>query len=452
MRTLRSGCCADWARVCASWSRSKSCWLNAWTARTRYASEKTIARGSTDRRSACIGRDRLWHGAHRGLRDPVRGREGAARPAGLGRDRAFARAMGPCEDAGRAQPGRVRRADRPLRRCRTVSQHRRHGALPVRYRRVPILLPAATAPGRSAAPPCLSAARRDRQSVGGRALEDPARTPADARRASRGLPAARPDQAHAAPAALRDRRLQLPAPGHLRRRRVSPAGHVLPEPAGRRLHGRRLPAGRAAAAGPVAGRGDRHRAGRDRHLRDAPPTGRGGAGRLSRRHAPWREPHHLGVALHAGRHLPRRPLAHTITTLPSSAVSTSSASRRWSMSSFMWVTMSRGQSSLARWRSRVARSRWNRTVLSKKYASAMKRSAPRAASIRLSVHSVSPEYATILSSPATRSAKGGAPLAWTTPNGVTEIEPSGNVTRSASWVKRRRTASRSAMSPGRTLP
>src|SRR4030095_7310877 len=60
----------------------------------RYASEETIARGSTDRRSACIGRDRLWHGAHRRLHDPLRGREGAARPAPLGGERKARRALG----------------------------------------------------------------------------------------------------------------------------------------------------------------------------------------------------------------------------------------------------------------------------------------------------------------------------------------------------------------------
>src|SRR5438105_4396494 len=66
----------------------------------------------------------------------------------------------------------------------------------------------------------------------------------------------------------------------------------------------------------------------------------------------------------------------------------------------------------------------------------MNRSAPRAASTRLSVHSVSPEYATILSSATTRSANGVAPLAWTTANPVTRAGPTSIVTRSASSTKR----------------
>src|SRR5437899_7849735 len=132
MRDSRCGCRADWASACAEWSTSRNCWLKARTARTRYASAETIARRSTTHRNACIGRPRLWHG-------PPRRHEDAARAPRLAGDRALALAVGLCQDAPRAQPVRMRRADRPIRGRTTVPEYDRHGALQVRRRRVPVL-------------------------------------------------------------------------------------------------------------------------------------------------------------------------------------------------------------------------------------------------------------------------------------------------------------------------
>src|SRR5262249_36057672 len=116
-------------------------------------------------------------------------------------------------------------------------------------------------------------------------------------------------EAHAVAAALRGGRLQLPAPGPLRRRGLPAAAHVFPEPARGGLRGRRLPAGRAAAARTVEGRGDRHRAGRDRDLPPPPSPAPGPAGLVPRVDAPRREPATARRALHARHHLPRREVA-----------------------------------------------------------------------------------------------------------------------------------------------
>src|SRR5438132_2284416 len=53
----------------------------------------------------------------------------------------------------------------------------------------------------------------------------------------------------------------------------------------------------------------------------------------------------------------------------------------------------------------------------------MKSSASRATSTSVSVHSVSPEYAMVFPSISRRRANGGAPLAWTTSNGMAEMPP-----------------------------
>src|SRR5439155_322294 len=180
-----------------------------------------------------------------------------------------------------------------------------HGAVQVRRGRLQVLRRAAPAARRGAPRPRLSAARGDREPLGGRAGDGdalPARPPL----APGPLPPPGPDQADPAPAPLRGGGLQLPPRGPLRRRRLPPAAHRLPLPPGRRLHRRRVPAGRAAAARPVARRSRGDRAGRDRRLHDAPPTRARRARLLPRRDASRGEPRALRLALHARRHLPRR--------------------------------------------------------------------------------------------------------------------------------------------------
>ena len=97
------------------------------------------------------------------------------------------------------------------------------------------------------------------------------------------LPRRRPDAADAAAPQIRGRRLQLPAPGSLRRAGVSAAGDGAAERAGAGFRRRRVPAGRAAAAHAVEGRGRAARAGRRGDLRGQPPAGRRHARRLPRR-------------------------------------------------------------------------------------------------------------------------------------------------------------------------
>jgi len=69
---------------------------------------------------------------------------------------------------------------------------------------------------------------------------------------------------------------------------------------------RRVPAGRAAAPGPVAGRGGAARAGADRDLRDAGAAGARRPRRVPGGAAAWREPGYVGAAVYARGDLPRR--------------------------------------------------------------------------------------------------------------------------------------------------
>src|ERR1035437_1007987 len=72
------------------------------------------------------------------------------------------------------------------------------------------------------------------------------------RRMAGSVPRRRPAAPHAAAAQLRARRLERAAPGPLREAVLPDAGGDRPRRARYRLHGRRIPAGGAAAARPVA--------------------------------------------------------------------------------------------------------------------------------------------------------------------------------------------------------
>jgi len=86
-------------------------------------------------------------------------------------------------------------------------------------------------------------------------------------------------------------------PGPLRPAGLPAAAHHPAEPAGRRFHRWRVPAGRAAAAGPVARRGRAAGPGRGGDLRRQPPPGAGHPRALPGGAAPWREPATVGRAL-----------------------------------------------------------------------------------------------------------------------------------------------------------
>ena len=120
------------------------------------------------------------------------------------------------------------------------------------------------------------------------------------------VPRRRPEAADAAAAALRAGRLQLPASRSLRRPRLPAAGHDPAEPARPRLRGRRVHAGRAAAAHAVARRGRAAAAGRRRAVRRQRAAGEGHARLASHGDAPRRVQPAQRRALHARHHLPRR--------------------------------------------------------------------------------------------------------------------------------------------------
>src|SRR5262249_3690930 len=203
--------------------------------------------------------------------------------------------------------GSGRGARRELRRGRRVPLPHRDGAARLRARRVQVLRLSAAAGGGRAPRGAVLAARVHREPLE-RGPGHRRALPRHARRVPRPLPSRRPNQADAARPALRRGRLQLPAPGRVRRAPVSDPGHGAPGRARPRLHGRRIRAGRAAAAHAVARRGRAARAGRLRRLSRATSPGAGRARELSRDNAPRREPAALGPPPHPRHHLSRRAM------------------------------------------------------------------------------------------------------------------------------------------------
>src|SRR5262245_51255011 len=197
---------------------------------------------------------------------------------------------------------------RPLRASRALPRHHRHGAAPVRGRRVPVLRGAVPRAGRRAA------ARAVRAAAAGRPrLVRPARPPGGvaghARRVAGDLPRRRPGPPDADPAALRDGRLERAAPRPVRGQGVPAPGRGQPQRPGHRSHRWRVPAGGAAAARAVAGYRSADPAGPRAGVHHPRPAGRLGTWLVGRPGAPRGVGDPLRPPAHPGPGVPRRNLS-----------------------------------------------------------------------------------------------------------------------------------------------
>ncbi len=231
--------------------------------------------------------------AHAHLASKPRRRPRLGRPA-LPARRARVRSHG-----ARARRRGVPHAGRPLRR-RALSLDDRHGPPPLRRRALPLLRPPAARPDPAAARRLLRAARADRERVVRAAGRGRRRVPGLARGPARPLPGGRPGATDPADPALRGGRLERASPGPLRRGLLPVPGADGAVRARRRLRGRRVRAGRAAAARPEQGARAHPAAGRIRDLPDprAPPAGKA---RLPPRRAAPRRQHAGERVAHGAR-------------------------------------------------------------------------------------------------------------------------------------------------------